>query len=259
MLWNGFGIKIDKKKAIQYFEAAAEKGNEMSMLKCANLYTTGIEVERDLTKALKYLKKAANKLTINDKSLLSNVSELEESFYYVLAEHNDLNKTAIALACLFIAEQENKNTEKFQYHSEIASLYSKVLSAYCYSNMLYFGTGTPVNKKESIKYLTLAINFGHPQSMLQYGNMLISGDEIEGNILEGLKYLKKAADKECLDAMYRYGTLLYEGKICPQNKEEGEKYIIKAKEENQFKSLLYYYETVKNDQKGKIEIIKKGM
>ena len=58
---NGRGVEEDYKKATQWFEKAAEKGNAQAMLQLGECYDIGRGVEKDYKKAIVLYSMAADK------------------------------------------------------------------------------------------------------------------------------------------------------------------------------------------------------
>jgi len=59
MYEGGYGVEIDYKKALNFYEKAANQGNELAQYKLGCMYEKGLNIEQDYTKAIEFYEKAA--------------------------------------------------------------------------------------------------------------------------------------------------------------------------------------------------------
>jgi len=60
MYYSGEGVEMDKRKAFNYFELAADQGNPHAQFNLGIMYYSGEGVEMDKRKAFNYYKLAAD-------------------------------------------------------------------------------------------------------------------------------------------------------------------------------------------------------
>ncbi|KAK8871586.1 hypothetical protein M9Y10_007320 [Tritrichomonas musculus] len=74
---------------------------------------------------------------------------------------------------------------------------------YNYAKMLLESNGIENNDEESLKYLKMAAEIGHVDSMHTYDCILLGGDH-----KEAAKYFKLGADHGQIDSMYNYARIM---------------------------------------------------
>src|SRR5436190_385508 len=69
---NGVGVNIDKKKAIELYQEAANLENSAAQFNLALIYEKGKDIDKDIDKAIDWYKKSENKNAKNRLQKLLN-------------------------------------------------------------------------------------------------------------------------------------------------------------------------------------------
>lgn len=172
MYYNGEGVNIDKKKALNYMKLATESGDPHS------LYVIGIAyLNDDREKGLEYLKKAYQKGS------------------YYAAE-------ALASECLIdlLNEKEINEDELLEYISN--AMDNEMTEAIYYYGLLHvYGVGVEKNNQEAFKYFIKAAEKGSQKAMIKLGNWYKHGIFVKANSKEAIEWYKKAAEEYNTEAL----------------------------------------------------------
>ncbi|MDH3325399.1 MAG: SEL1-like repeat protein [Gammaproteobacteria bacterium] len=131
----------------------------------ARRYETGTRVKRDINKAIKWYKKAANK------------------------------SHAKAQYQLGILYYEQKSYKKAKYWLEKRAIAGEPDAQYHYANILRFGLGTKQKTSEARKWYQKAAKQDHKQAQYELALMFQKGIGAKKNQTTAIKWLKKAANQ----------------------------------------------------------------
>ena len=191
------------KLGLSYLESAADKGHVVAQITIAQMYLDGKRVDRNLEKAKRYFKMAADRgngegqYKYHDLVLYSKEGKVAFS---------PVDKHRLGMLYKYIG-----NFDKAIKHLKSAAE-GKYLNAEYDLGMLYsyLGTGKGGEEwldidtaQESKKWLKSAADQNHVYAQYHWGWLLILDDKME----EGLPYVVKAADLGHTEAQYRLWTL----------------------------------------------------
>lgn len=217
---SGQGTQKDTKKALQYFQAASDKGYISADNAIAVMYDEGIAVQQDKATALKYYEKAAKS---HDASAQYNLA----AYYYENDPHNpkfqqylkkaiaNNDSDAINLQAkiqmqnghftdahrLFLQSAEQKNAEAFFY----LSLMNKE------------GKGTAQNNPKALAYLRKAAELNHANALFTLGTMYLKGEGIKQDNHKAFPLLEKAAHFGHTKATVNLAIMYQKGDGVAQN------------------------------------------
>ncbi|EAX96657.1 TKL family protein kinase [Trichomonas vaginalis G3] len=180
---NGQGVQSNSVDAHSSFVLAADRGHVKAMLAAAYYMWT---VEKDLPKALKYYKMAADQQDCDGLS----------SYGHFLAEGLGCNKDPVKAAECFRA----------------AALMGSTLGMYNYAVTLQTGNGVERDITSAAKFYKMAADRGDVDACIHYSQLLATG--WEGNqkdLQQSANYAKKAADLGNPRGMFQYGKMLWYG------------------------------------------------
>lgn len=159
----------------------ANKGNVFSNMLIAACYQNGEGVAKDPSKALPYLKRAADKNSIPAQRDLGLI--------------------------LFSAKKIPEAASWFKK----AAGNGDTTSSFYYGKMLVEGTGVKQDKKEGANYLLKAAEGGFPLAMLYVGNCYAEGNGLTRNEEQAVKWYERAAAKGVAKAQWDVAQRYREG------------------------------------------------
>ncbi len=217
---SGQGAKKDEKKALQYFQAASDKGYISADNAIAVLYDEGIAVKQDKILALKYYEKAAES---NDASALYNLA----AYYY---ENDPTNpklqqyltqpissKDSEALN-LKARIQMNNGNFKEAYQLFTKSAWQQNPEAFFYLSLMNKeGKGTPQNNQKALTYLRKSAELNQPNALFALGTMYLKGEGVQQDTNKALPLLEKAAQMGHTKAIVNLAIMYQKGDGVEQN------------------------------------------
>ncbi|PKC09004.1 HCP-like protein [Rhizophagus irregularis] len=217
---NGIGTEINKKKVLEFYEKAANKGNIYAQNQLGLLYKSGIGIEKDLNKAIFWIKRSA-KESIDGKDILNTLytysrnveKDDKNSFLHVKKEVEKGDKEAIYNLGKYyeygVGGKVNKD-KAFELYKQAAD--NEFLEAiFKVGNCYYNGIGIVFNKNEAFKYYERAANKEHKIAQNNLGILYENGDGTEKNLKQAIYWYKKSAENGYKDGYYNLG-LCYEFK-----------------------------------------------
>jgi TPR repeat protein len=118
-------------------------------------------------------------------------------------------------------------SESFSWFKKSADL-GYAPAQLCLADILNFGRGVPVDKREAARLYRLAAEQDMGQAQFMLGKMYSSGDGVLPNREESFKWFKKAADNNDRDAQYIVGFKYFHGDGVPKDKSMALKYLCLA-------------------------------
>lgn len=217
---SGQGAQKDEKKALQYFQAASDKGYVSADNAIAVMYDEGIAVKQDKATALKYYEKAAES---NDASAQYNLA----AYYY---ENDPTNpklqqyltqpvpsKDSEALN-LKARIQMNNGNFKEAYQLFTKSAWQQNPEAFFYLSLMNKeGKGTPQNNPKALTYLRKSAELNHANALFTLGTMYLKGEGIKQDMNKALPLLEKAAQVGHTKAIVNLAIMYQKGDGVEQN------------------------------------------
>lgn len=204
----------EQKEAIKYIKIAIDHDHVKAMNMYGTFLLRGQNVEKNVEKAMHYLKMAADR---------GDIDSLQT--YFSLIFEDDISN-----------DISNKAMDEFS--KMVNELNANAI--YVYANFL-LNVAKNVNK--SIKYFKIGAELGEVNSMFQYSLMLYSGIYIQNNNEEAFILMKKAADLGHDDAKYMYDLMVKNIEKVDYNIQELIKY--RDNKENRDKTKNFIINSVK--------------
>ena len=164
-----FGVFNEYKKAIKYFEQAAQQGNINAYLFLGTMYLHGDGVPQDYKKAFEYFELAAQ--------------QGSSAAYY-------------ALGNMYLhGEGAPQDSKKAIEYLEIAAQAENQYAYYALGNVYLHGEGAPQDSKKAIKYFELAAQAGDAKSYHTIAKLYLygRGKAVPKDTKKAIKYLEIAA------------------------------------------------------------------
>lgn len=161
MIENGIGCQKDVDKAIKYYKRAADGGEAKAMFNLGLIYDKNKKYH-NTEQAIKYYQEAADK-------------GIKEAFFnlgMIYKDGEDIEKD-ITKAKEYLATAADKGVVNAQFWSYKINKDSDMTTA--------------------IKYLQMAADNEHGKAMCILGNFLVDGVNVEKDVNQGISYLAKAA------------------------------------------------------------------
>lgn len=217
---SGQGVQKDEKKALQYFQAASDKGYVSADNAIAVMYDEGIAVKQDKTFALKYYEKAAES---NEASAQYNLA----AYYYENDPTNPKlqrylaqpvpNKDSEALNLKARIQMNNGNfKEAYQLFTKSAWQQNPEAFFYLYL-MNKEGKGTPQNNQKALTYLRKSAELNQPNALFTLGTMYLKGEGVQQDTDKALPLLEKAAQMGHTKAIVNLAIMYQKGDGVEQN------------------------------------------
>ena len=205
LYFKGFPNK-NEKKAFEWFEKAAEKGNAYAQNGLGYCYYYSKGVEQNYAEAVKWYEKAAAQNHAEAKARLD--------------------------ACYYFGEGVEQNyAEAVKWYQEAAEKGYTV--AQYYLGMCYdFGKGVEQNHAEAVKWYREAAEKGDAGAQYNLGLCYAKGEGVEQNYSEAVKWYREAAEKGYAVAQYNLGVCYAKGEGVEKNYAEAVKWFRKAAEQN---------------------------
>jgi len=193
----GHGVEADSTKAVEYYVASINKGNEKLLkqremlaekggdgfdaILCAICYQSGKGVAKDWQKAV---------------------------HYYELAI-----KTGSIDACRELGFLYNKQrqTDKAQRMFKAAAESGDVPSSYQYAKSILNAKNSTGKENEAVVYLIKAAEAGHPQAQCDLGTLYYQGQHVTKDPTTAVKWFKKAAVSEWALAQWNLALCYIDG------------------------------------------------
>lgn len=185
MYENGYGVKQDKNKGIEWYSKAADRGYDIAQHNIANMYYQGNGVERNYKRALEWFKKAAEQ-------------GLPESQFYIgeMFENGYGVEKDISQAFIWYKKAAEQGLADAQF--SLGCLYD-------------IGEGVAEDKEKAVECYKKAAEQGHSQAQNNLGCMYRYGEGVQQNYSKALEWFLKAAGQKNSDSQYHLGCLYFDG------------------------------------------------
>ena len=219
----GHGAPRDTKKALQYFEAASEKGSPSADNAIAVIYDEGIGVKSDKHKALKYYEKAAESQETSAQYNLAAYYYENDPNHPKLQEylnHTVASKDTAALNLQARIQLRNKNfKEAYQLFTKAAWQQNPEAYFYLYI-MNQEGKGTQKNKTKALTYLKKSAELQQPNALFTLGSMYLKGEGVHKNPTKAFQLLTEAAKAGHTQAIVNLAIMYNKGEGVEQNSQK---------------------------------------
>lgn len=212
-LKGGNGVAKDVKKAVEWFEKAAEQGDADAQYNLGKCYAKGIGVPKDMRKAAAYFTQAAEQGSMDGQ--------------------NDL-----AMCCYTgdgIARDEGKAVALWQKLAEQGHDRAQVFLGMAYANK----DSELFDMQKAAHWWEKAAQQGQIGAQTKIGNCYLKGIGVSQDIPKAIEWLTKAAENDDVDAMTSLGTYYFK-----QNTGEGLTESIKWFEKAANKGSFYAIQMV---------------
>ena len=236
----GEGVEQDYTKALEWYNKAANAGNDSAMYSIGYMYDYGEGVEQDYSKALEWYNKAANagnSAAINNIGYMYEFSEgVEQDYSKALEWYNKAVNAGNAAAWYnkavnagnaaamnnigrmyeFGKGVEQDYTKSLEWYNKAANA-GNATAMYNIGYMYDCGEGVEQDYSKALEWYNKAANAGNTAAMNNIGYMYDYGKGVEQDCSKALEWLKKAADAGNSAAMYNIGYMYECGKGVEQD------------------------------------------
>ena len=208
--WNGEGVNVDRQRAIEYLQKAAEQDYSPAYMKLGHLYYYGNAVQQDYATAFSYFKEAF--ILKNDSALFIigdmyanglgvEVNEAKAVKYYLTAGVNGVD--------LAILRLNNYNVLKYVSPNDLRYVKYKGLRGDIKSQLAAAKYHLGKNEGEAVRWLRQAAEKGDSEAQVLLGKVFYLGKcNMPKDNDEAQKWFTLAAQQKNLDA-FRFLADMY--------------------------------------------------
>ncbi len=200
-------------KALELFQAEAEKGNILALHDLGKMYRNGLLGEDNVLKASEYFQKALQGFL----DLKPTAKRLRDYVQYRIGKMYVLG---------YGTEQDY--TKAFEWFKKSAAVGNK-FAQYSLGSLYFYGNGTPQNYEKAFEYYKLSANQDNAYACYEAAKMLCGGigidkdeeqaDNYFGNAYNG--FSKIAIDNPDDQILYRLGVMTFSGTGCDADRGRG--------------------------------------
>ena len=246
---NGDGVIENEAEFFRLLRLSAEAGLGDALNRMGYCYEYGIAVEKDISKAIEFYKKAAKKQNNKGQCNLGRIYDEGKGIEKNLVEAIRLYKLS--------ADQENPSAQmklgycyEFGYGVkqdlnmavtmyELASAQGNA-AAQCNLGYLYeVGKGVEQSYEKAKEYYEKAADKGHTRAQYNLGAMYEAGHLGKVDIEKALELYRKAADKNYTSALIQLGNLYRIGTVVTKDSELAVKYYERACKNDSCSAFFY--------------------
>jgi len=214
-LGNCYYEMLDYKEAAECYKKSAHQGCADAQNNLGDCYYSGIGVDQDYEKAVKWYQKAAehghtaaqNKLTAVQNKLGEYYCELGNWYYYG-----------------YVVKDYNEAVKWYRKAAEQGTGRAQAILGDCY----YWGRGVEKDYKEAAKWYRKAANQGYEGAQDMLGDCYYWGQGVEKDYKEAVKWYRKAANQGNKWAQDMLGDCYYWGQGVEKDYKEAVKWYRKA-------------------------------
>ncbi|GAB6168358.1 hypothetical protein JCM1393_08180 [Clostridium carnis] len=220
LYYLGKNVDKDYFKAREYFEMAAEQGNEYAEGYLALFYEKGFGGEKNIDKALEWYKKAAMKGNAFSQYSLGYIyfsgeeveQNLDYSFeWYKKAAENEFAPAQYALSYLYKnGEGCEKNIFKAYYWLEEAAENGFEDAYYILGQSYLEGNNIDINYKKAFLYLSKGAEKGDINCLDSLGDMYYFGFYVDEDRENAFELYKESIENGNIELYYKVGKLYEE-------------------------------------------------
>ena len=203
MYENGEGVEKDVFKAVKWYRKAAERGNTYAQFNLGLAYIQRKAVKQDEVEAVKWFYKAADQ-------------------GYAAAQYN--------LGVMYrdgrgVTENESEAVKWYRKAAE----QGHAVAQYNLGDMYYNGLGVAQDHKKAVEWYKKAAEQGHAGSQHMLGIMYAQGDGVEQDYKKAVEWYRKAAEQGFMYAQYNIGVCYLLGHGVESNLRTGYMWLYLAK------------------------------
>ncbi|WP_262975344.1 tetratricopeptide repeat protein [Pseudoalteromonas piscicida] len=243
----GQGVAQSDKKAVEYFQLAAEQGEAGAQFNLGVMYERGKGVAQSDEKAVEYFQLAAEQGDADAQCNLGvmyefgqGVAQSDEKaveYYRLAAEQGN----ASGQFCLGVMYRQGKGVaqsdEKAVEYYRLAAEQGNALAQCNLGNLYRQGKGVAQSDDKAVEYYRLAVAQGDARGQCNLGLMYINGKGVAQSDEKAVKYFRLAAEQENVRALFSLAYCYFQGKGVTQSFTE-----TKALCEQVFKDPLLSFE-----------------
>lgn len=192
-LYGTNGVEQDFAASLKYYTMAAEQNDPIALNNLGSLYFNGIGTQKNIKKALKLFRQAAD--------LGNSDAAVNLAFIYLTGGSHDIERNRMAME-LFEKAHDKNNIAKF-------------MLGYAY----YKGFVVDKNYEQAFKLIKAAAGGDAmiDEAQLTLAGMYINGEGTVQNYQKAIEAYRAAVMQGNLEAIMTLAGIYAEGKICPQN------------------------------------------
>lgn len=185
------GVEVNYKKAFEYYDLAAQSGDDIAINNLGSLYYSGVGVRKDIDKAAELFAQASDlgntEATLNlavifltQSGYLDNKREAVNLLKKVAEQNNPTGRYLLGYAYLKgigVPENRKKAIDHIRYAAEQNYDEAQYMMGYMYEH----GLGVPQNYNNALRYFTRAYNQGNLSATHELGELYAHGNRIESD------------------------------------------------------------------------------
>ncbi|MCO7197720.1 SEL1-like repeat protein [Pseudoalteromonas sp. OANN1] len=238
---QGKGVAQSDKKAVEYFQLAAEQGDARAQCNLGVMYRQGKGVAQSDEKAVEYYRLAAEQGNANAQCSLGIMYEFGQGVaqsdekaveYYRLAAEQGNARGQCYLGVMYrqgkgVAQSDEKAVEYFQLAAEQGDA-----RAQCNLGVMYeYGQGVAQSDEKAVEYYRLAAEQGNANAQCNLGVMYGQGKGVAQSDKKAVEYFQLAAEQGDARAQCNLGVMYRQGKGVAQSDEKAVEYYRLAAEQ----------------------------
>lgn len=241
----GYGVKVDYKKALGYFEQAKSKNNPEATYWYAKVILNGLGIEKSPEKSVIWFEKSGNKGYVDAQNVLGIMymegigvkQNYQTAYKWNTKAANGGNPEAMYnLGQQYekgagVAKDDKKSVYWYEKSAKHHHAFAEFEMGYAFAEGI---GGLPKDINLAIDWYTKAANQGGVPAQHNLAHIYfeqadqLSGDDRQAKLLEGIKWLQKAADQDDHRSLFELSDLYFRGIGVAENEEYGLKLLTKA-------------------------------
>lgn len=221
LYYFGRGVKQDYQEAMKWYQQAAKQGNAAAQHNIGYLYECGNGVNQDYQEAMKWYRKASER---GSNAAKENLTQLQKQLSSI-----DVSRTKSS-ACPVNSYGVQKDCEEDMQKYRKAAEQGDADAQNSMGDLYYWGRGVLRDYKEAMKWYRKAAEQGNTDAQYKIGNLYCFGQGVMTDYQEAMKWYRKAADQDSADAQNIIGYLYECGNGVEQDYQEALKWYRKASE-----------------------------
>ena len=203
---KGLGVIRDNKEAVKWYTKSAEQGHVKAAFNLSRCYEDGQGVPRDKKQAMKWFAKVLDSTDIKE-------------LYAILRSIDPCCEFNSDKSLLLLRRLAELGNAKAQY--DLGNVYKR-------NGGVRGGVG---DRKESVKWYTMAAEQGHVEAQFWLSNCYMQGEGVDRDDKEGVKWLTKSAEQGNAPAQCSLGNYYAYGYGADKDLKEAVKWYTKAAEQ----------------------------
>ena len=278
---EGGGVEKDVKKALSYFEKAAELGDMFAICELGYCHLHGLGVDKDPVKAVSLFRQASDAGYLQARYNLATVllngadgsveKDQDQACALMLDAANQGHSTSQLWVGQFYCygiEGNRKGTDR-----EKALTYLQLAVEQENSRAMYHLAGMYLKRnlqeherdpEKGMEFLEMAAERGEVDAQVWLGEQYLSGKVVQKDFEKAAKWFNKAADKDDEVALYHLGVMYEKGEGMEVDLDKAAKFYLDAAELGHARAsyiigvMLYYGRGVERDLARAIQFFEKA-